>query len=1088
MSKYALYGIFLQSLLCSMLLAENSAAQKSIEEIYLQVSVKDATIEDVFKKIEQHTDFEFVYKENVLGIDDKFTVNFTERSLGDVLRYLSIEAKLRFKRVNENISVVRIAEEQEKLPQISEEFAAQVKISGTVTSAEDDEPLPGVSILVKGTQKGTTTNFDGNYSIEVSPGSVLQFSYIGYLTKEVNVSNQSTINVGLDADLEQLEEVVVVGYGAVKKSDLTGSVASLKQEDVISIPTNNVLESMQGKVSGMDIVRSSGQVGSAVNITVRGNRSLIASNAPLILVDGISYGSDVNINPNDVESIEVLKDASSTAIYGSRGANGVIMITTKKGKSGKPTVSLNVFRGVNTITNYPTLTNTQQYVAQRREAYRATDNWSSPADDVNLWTAEELERINQGISTDWYDVLYDEGLVQDYQASLTGGNENTKISLSLDYYNEKGIITNDELNRYNGRFNINQKLSDKIDIGTSMFFSYSKTNARRSQIFDQVQKMYPTGIPYEEDGSIKVYPFANGTDVNPLVDGNEDNYINETLAYRTFSTTTFNYKIIDGLVFNSNLGLNVLNSRNGIFEGVNSTAAQSNKGLSRAVKSTSQSRNITWENTLTYDKTLGKHNFVALLGNSYINNYSEDTYAEGKDLGFEQAQFHNLDGTQQDFFISSNLIETSLLSYFGRVNYKFNDKYLATFTFRADGSSVLGDNNKWGYFPSAALAWRVIEENFLASSTLLSDLKVRTSLGVSGNTAVSAYQTSGGLGRTIYSFDETAAYGYRPEDLSNEDLKWEKTKVLNAGLDFGFIGNRITGTIDVYKTWTQDLLMTQLIPSHTGYESVIGNVGKTETKGVDISLSSVNIEKADFSWNTDVTFTANKEKITKLNSDQDDVANAWFIGQPTQVLYDYNKIGIWQLNEEAAAAEFGQAPGDIKVQDVNGDNVITADDDRVIVGQATPKWTAGITNRFNYKGIELQVFIIARVGQTIMSEAARHFRPATESNSAVVDYWTPENPTNAYPRPNSSKTTSNMLYHSTLGYRNGDFMKIKTLTLAYNFQPNVLGKLGLSNWRVYATAKNYFTFSHFDDYDPERGGSSSYPMTKQLVFGTNISF
>ena len=384
------------------------------------------------------------------------------------------------------------------------------------------------------------------------------------------------------------------------------------------------------------------------------------------------------------------------------------------------------------------------------------------------------------------------------------------------------------------------------------------------------------------------------------------------------------------------------------------------------------------------------------------------------DLAFEQSKFHNLDGNAQNFRIASDYFETALLSYFGRVNYKLMDKYLLTMTMRADGSSVLAKGNKWGYFPSAAAAWRIKEEDFLKNVEKLSDLKLRVSYGRSGNSAVSAYQTLGGLSKTIYEFDNNTSYGYRPSDLANTDLKWEKTDALNVGIDLGFLNNRVHATIEAYKTWTSDLLMTMILPGHTGFASVIGNVGKTETRGLDITVNTVNYSSKNFKWTSDLTFSANKEKITALNTDQDDVSNGWFIGQSTQVIYDYKKVGIWQLGEEELAAKYGQAPGDIRVKDNGNKGYIDANTDREILGQRTPKWTAGFNNRFEYKNWELSFFLYARVGQLLRCEAAQHFRPSAYVNSAVVDYWTPENPTNAYPRPNASKSESTMQYYSTL--------------------------------------------------------------------------
>ena len=966
-------------------------------------------------------------------------------------------------------------------------FAQDRTITGTVTDNKQ-EPLIGVNVVVKGnTSVGAITDLDGKYSLSVPEGkATLVFSYIGYVTQEVSVGSRNTVDVVLVDDAQALDEVVVVGYGVVKKRDLVGSIASVKSQDITAVPTSNVLESMQGKIAGLDMTRSSGQPGSSFNFTIRGNRSLTASNAPLILVDGIAYGTDIDINPNDVESIEVLKDASTTAIYGSRGANGVILVTTKKGKEGKAKVDFNAYWGPSFSTNLPKVNNTEQYVAMRREAMRAVGQWNSPADDGVIWDAVALERIKNNVNTDWYDLIMDDATTQNYQVSISGGTDATKVSFSLDYFDETGILIGDDFDRFNGRINVSQRIMKGMEAGASALFTTSTRNAAPSNVFHAAQTKEPYGVPFNEDGSLNKYPFtgSGATDINMLFNQDKNNYVDETKSNRFFGTLFLNWEIIKGLQFRTNFGYDSQNSRNGHFEGVNSTFVESNKGLAKVSKNETHSTSWTWENTLTYTKDFDIHSLTAMVGHSMSKSSSEDTYAEGKGLSFEQSLFHNLDGTQQDYALSSTLTESSMLSYFARLNYKLLDKYLLTATLRADGSSVLAKGNRWGYFPSVAVAWRMKDEHFLSSVDEISDLKLRLSYGLSGNSAVSPYQTTGGLSKTIYEFGTVPAYGYRPYSMANLELQWEKTRVLNFGVDFGLFNNRVYATIDAYKTWTSDLLLPMILPGHTGFTEVISNVGKTETRGIDLSINTVNFDTKDFKWTTDLTFSANKEEITALNTNQNDVGSGWFIGSPTKVFYDYEKIGIWQTSE---AAKYGQEPGDIKVRDQNNDGAIDANNDRKVLGQQTPKWTAGLNNRFEYKGWDLSFFLYARVGHLIQNEAAANFNPSGWNNSIACDYWTPENPTNAYPRPNFNKNES-MLYKSTLAYCKGNFLKIKDITFGYSFPKQMISKLNMSKLRIYTTLKNFFTFSAVDDYDPERGGSNSYPMTKQVVFGINVSF
>ena len=961
---------------------------------------------------------------------------------------------------------------------------AQKAITGSVKDA-NGEPLIGVSISA-GSGHGTVTDADGHFALkDVSPSAILKFSYVGYNTQELKVGNQHDINVVLQSSYESLDEVVVVGYGVMKKRDLSGSISQLKPKDITAVPTTNVLESLQGKIAGLDMTPSSGAVGAGFSFNVRGNRSLTASNAPLILVDGIAYGSDITINPNDIESIEVLKDASTTAIYGSRGANGVIIITTKKGKEGKTKVEFNAYAGPVMKTRMPETMNAQQNVDFQREALVAAGSYT---DDSAFLTSEQLELLRQGVSIDWLDLVMQSGFTQNYQASISGGTERTQASFSLDYQNEKGLLRGDQMNRYGGRLNITHKLANALEVGASMHLNYRNQNSSPSGAYHYARTYSPLAKPYNEDGSINRLPLygSSSTSVNLLVDQNKDNYLNETKAYRLFGTGYLSWNIVKGLNYRTNLGVDLQSTTQGLFQGINSSFAQGNSNRAYAQKTETHNNGYTWENILTYSNDFGVHHLTAMVGHSMSKSHYENLSANGKGFAFDAAQYHNLTSAEADKNISSSLTESSMISYFGRIYYKLLDKYMLTLTMRADGSSVLAEGNKWGYFPSVAAAWRLKEENILKNVDAISDLKLRLSYGLSGNSAVSAYQTTGGLNQTYYDWNGTAAYGYRPYGLANKDLKWEKTRVLNFGIDYGMFNNRLYATIDLYKTWTSDLLLPMLLPGHTGFDQVISNIGKTETKGIDITITGAIVDKKDFKWNADLTMGHTKEKIVSINSDQDDELNGWFIGQPTQVYYDYHKIGIWQSNEEAEAAKYGQKPGDIKVEDVNHDGQITPEADRMIIGQRTPKLTLGFNNKLQYKAWELDFFLYGRFGHTVINNFKRGFIRSGWQNQSVYDYWTPTNPTNDMPRPLYGD--NNPLYASTLGYEKGDFVKIKDITLAYNVPLKAISKIGLSRLRIYGTMKNFFTFSGVSDYDPEGNGSIYYPITKELVFGVNVAF
>lgn len=963
---------------------------------------------------------------------------------------------------------------------------AQVKQISGIVSDEKGEPLIGVNVSVKGGTNGAITDLEGKFSLNVDSKDVVVFSYIGYITQEIRANDSKITKVILEEDSETLDEVVVVGYGVMKKSDVTGSISSLKSKDITSVPTSNVLEAMQGKIAGLDMMKSDGEAGATLNFTLRGNRSLNASNAPLIMVDGVAYGSTLDINPSDIESIEVLKDASSTAIYGSRGANGVILITTKRGSAGKTNVSFNAYFGPQMAAGLADIMNAEQYATLKREAYRT----QGITDDNAIFTANELQGLKNHEYLDFQDMCVSTGLVQNYEVNVNGGNEKTQVNLSLGYYKETGLFKNDDLTRFNGMVGVDQTITKRLKIGASMLLTY-KDNNKRQDPLNQANKIVPIGKAYNDDGTFNMFPsYGSATSVSPLADEQPNAYKNNILTKRLFGSAYLNWEIIDDLLLRTTLGVDLNSSRRGYFYDKNTINGGTKE--SKSGGELSSNNNYTWETTLNYNKTFGEHGFNFLLGNSVISNHAESFDLSGKNQTFAGNLFWNLASATDQREIASSLIEDKMVSFFGRIHYKLKEKYLFNVSLRADGSSVLADGHKWGYFPSAAFAWRIIDENFMEKTTsFMSDLKLRLSWGISGNSAISPYQTLGGLGSTTYSFGEVGAYGYFPRNISNKDLGWEKTQTFNVGIDFGFLNNRISGNIEIYQTNTTDLLMSRQLPPTSGFASVMENIGEVRNRGIEIGLNTVNFKpltREGFSWNTNLSFTLNREAIQSLASGSNrDLVNSWFVGEPISVYYDYNKIGIWQLGEESEAAKYGQVPGDIKVEDIDKDGSISSEKDRKIVGTDRPDFVLGMNNYFAYKGFDLSVFMYARVGQTIKSEASGNYKIDGLENGPVVDYWTPENPTNSHPRPDKNKNLSSA-YMSTLYYQDGSFLKIREITLGYSLPNTWLSKVKISKCRVYGTLKNFFTFSHMGPYDPERGGSLSFPMTKQVVFGINLNF
>ena len=960
-------------------------------------------------------------------------------------------------------------------------FAQTRQISGMVKDMSG-EPVIGVNVSVKGTGNGSITDLDGKFTIpNVKEKDVLVVSYIGYLTQSVSVGKQTSFIITLKEDTQALDEVVVVGYGVQKKRDLSGAVSSVKSRDITAIPTTNALEALQGKVAGLDLTASSGKAGADLSFTIRGERSLKASNAPLILVDGIDYGTTLDINPSDIESIEVLKDASSTAIYGTRGANGIIIVTTKKGKAGKSKVSLNAFASINMISSYPSIMNGAEYAQLKREAYRdQTTNEYLPDEQV-FTVAQELEYVREGVSTDYRDLMMSNGFNQNYELSITGGTEKTQHSISLGYRGENGLFKNDNYKRLNARVALDHKLLENLKIGTNITYTYKDQNTRRDPL-NMCNKIVPLSKPYDENGEVVRFPAPGyNSQTNPLVDDVDGAVKDNTKATRFFGSLYANWNITKDLLFRTTLGVDVRNKRRGYYCSANSLDGEGKD--SKSLKEHTIESGITWENVLTYSKILGEHDFQIMGGTSTIYKSKEYTLASGKGQTYGGNIYHNLASNTIDSYLN----EEKLASFFGRVNYKFMDRYILTASLRADGSSLLADGHKWGYFPSVAVAWRMNEESFLKGFDELSNLKLRLSWGESGQSAIDPYQTVGLLGSSTYSFNNDLASGLYPKTMSNKNLTWETTSVFDLGVDFGFFNNRLSGSVDVYKSYTRNVLMNRKIPSTNGYTEVMENIGKTENFGIDVALNSVNIQKKNFTWTTDFTLSHNKEKIKELASGAlRDEANSWFVGEAFQVFYDYKKIGIWQLDEADEAAKNGQKPGDIKIQDTDGNGEITPED-RVIYSKR-PKVTFGINNSFTIHDFEFSFFIYSRLGQWIDYEFNRGYKPDGLENSSNVDYWTPENPTNNFPRPNRFYGFGKTRYSSTLKYEKGSFVKVRDVTLAYNIPSKVLASLGLGRARIYATAKNFFTFSSIDNYDPERGGGISFPMTKQLVFGVNLDF
>lgn len=968
-------------------------------------------------------------------------------------------------------------------------------LHGVVEDTAGD-PLIGASVFIKGGSNGIATGIDGKFALSVKKGDILDVRYIGYMPVDIKITGQNDVVISMKEDLRNLDEVVVVGYGTQKKRDLTGSVASVSDRDFADRPVSDVSQALAGKVAGLDIVASGTNPGDNASMLLRGHRSFVASNDPLIILDGVTFSGALNdINPYDIKSIDILKDASSTAIYGSQGANGVIIITTKRGDNSAPRVTLDMYWGFSKIYGTLPVMNGNQFAAWQREAARAMNRIGTD-DELNKTYLDKVEYDNlvAGNSVNWQDMLYQTGFQQKYQLGVAGGTEKVQYNITGNFFSQEGVIPTRKFERFSVHPNVDVKISPTVKVGMSTLLSYNRRHSKIEPGMAAEDAIFnsPLGSPRDEDGNINFDPANDGYRRHPLSDFEYDSYRWEDRRYSGYVNLYADWQILPVLKYHFNFGADAI-----INNTKESTTPNSIKG-SRAGRPTAayltnrEYTKLTVENILTFDKEWNDMHHLTVTGiHSYQTYHGEQNYIGAQDIPYDDSRWYNIGTASTINGYDSALTEWKLLSFAGRAFYSFNDRYLLTLSMRADGASQFSPNHKWGYFPSAALGWRLSEESFFENTrSWLSNLKLRLSYGVTGNQGISPYQTQGNLKSTVYGFDEASGLGMRPGELANKDLKWESTKVYNLGIDFGFFNNRLSGNIEMYLSRTSDLLMYRYIPITTGFERVLSNVGSTKNKGIEVALHSINIDNRNFNWTTNATFALNREKIDELyNGKVDDIGNKWFIGQPINVFYNYKKIGLWQLGEEDEAAKYGQKPGQVKLLDVDGNNKYT-DDDRMILGSTQPKFVLDVVNSLRWRDWDMSFDVYVRCGNMMSVGYFNQPSSGRLNKLATLDYWTPENPTNSYPRP-TDQYESDYTYGSTLTYRSGTYVRLKTLTLGYTLPKSLMEKFRINSARIYCTADNlwYWSKAEFDDLnmDPEYNGSTR-PATRTFIFGLNVSF
>lgn len=991
-----------------------------------------------------------------------------------------------------------------------------VTISGKVSDDAGD-PLPGVSVMVKGTQQGTATDATGEYKLVLNSLPVsLVFSFVGYISKEIKVTSQSHLSVSLAADTKALEEVVVVGYGTVKKSDLTGAVSKIGEGNIKATPIVSLDRAMQGRAAGVQVVSNSARPGGSSTIRIRGSGSVNASNDPLYVVDGFPTDNLNSINPNDIESIEILKDASATAIYGSRGSNGVVMVTTKHGKAGKTVVAYEGYYGVQSVRRKIPLLNGQQFAEFVNEAQ--VNNGGTPYFDGS--NADRPLPSAIGAGTDWQDAILQNAPMQNHQLGISGGSEKSRYAISFGYYDQGGIIKNSDFKRYTLRSNIDSDISSRVKVGLTFQGAYTESNDAQTEptgnlaytgVISAAMNYSPTFKMYNDDGTYyKNQGQLNGLGAdNPLALLNE--FTNKTSAIRLLANSFVDIKIMEGLNLRSSIGADVQTSRLNYYVTRDAIVGASVQGS--AAVTTKQRLNWLNENTLNYTKNFNsKNNFSALIGYTIQEIKGEEAVAKANTFSDDFAEFNNLGAGSTLIAPTSTANEWALISYLARVNYGYDDRFLLTLTGRRDGSSRFGPNRKQGFFPSGALAWKLHNEKWFSNIPSVTEAKLRTSYGLSGNQEIGNYQYLANISAAPYVIGGVLNTGSATAGIANPDLRWEKNAQFDIGLDLGLFRNRITLSADYYYKKTSDLLFNVGVPTSSGFSTTLKNIGSVQNKGLELGLNTVNIDKNGLRWSSEFNITFNRNKILTLDGRQEfrtgsdaTISNTsqnpilLRVGSELGNYFGLVMDGIFQNQSEIDnSAQKAAKPGDIRYIDRDGSGVIN-DDDRDILGSANPDFFGGINNTVSYKGFEFNVFVQGSYGNEILNFASfdqLNFTGGNNQSARVLDRWTPTNPSNTIPRANAAGG-SRLL--STLHVEDGSYLRFKNISLGYNLPQKWRSKFRSQAAKVYVAAQNLFTLTKYTGYDPEvnRYGSSSlsqgidyggYPAAKTILVGLNLTF
>ncbi|WP_286862549.1 MULTISPECIES: SusC/RagA family TonB-linked outer membrane protein [Sphingobacterium] len=979
---------------------------------------------------------------------------------------------------------------------------AQDKLINGLVSDQQKQPIEGVTVSVKGGTKSTTTDSKGTFAIEAGNGAVLVLTNVGYKTAEVPVGANNRVQVTLQSDDIAMEEVVVIGYGTQRKEAVTGSVASVSGSTMNEVPAANISRALQGRIAGVNMQQNSSKPGSPMQIRIRGTRSLTADNNPLIVLDGIPFaGSISDINPADIKSVDVLKDASATAIYGSRGANGVILVTTNKGRMGQQAqLAYNGFTGLRTVfAKYPMMSGPE--FAEMRRYVGQFQNTLDESDDTN---------------TDWQDLFYKNGMVNSHDISVNGGAEKGNYNFGAGYFRDEGVIPLQNYTRYNLRAALDQQVGKIFKFGFNLNQNYSITNGNNLGLYG-VLSASPIANPFNTDGTLKsrIQQQTSGQQWVHTRESYEalgDSYINQQRVFGSYNNMYGEIRIpgVGGLTYRTNLGLNFRQNNDGSYTG---QGVFSGTPDNVSTASVANGRTVQWvmENLLTYDRTFAqKHNLNLVALYSAEQNTTNSTLISARDIPIDAFQFYNIGRAQGEIIVNPDqqgYAKSSLMSFMGRAMYTFDNRYMLTMTMRRDGSSRLAPGHKWHAYPAISAGWNIHNEKFMSALPWINQLKLRLGYGQTSNQAVDPYKTLGLLSTRPYNFDTQFLTGYYMSELPNPSLGWEFSKTYNYGLDFGLFNNRVSGTMEYYVQNTDNILLRVGLPPTNGGGSYMANIGKTQNKGFEVSLNGAVIDNENgWKWDVGVNLYANRNKLVELTSgSQRDEGNQWFVGHPIDVIFDYKKIGLWQADDPYRdILEPGGNAGMIKVEytgeyDENGvpTRAIGAADRQIINIQ--PNFLGGFNTRLAYKNVDLNVVGTFQIGGTLISSLYGSTGYLNQlntraGNNVSVDYWREDRTDAKYPKPGGIQSGDNPKYGSTLGYFDASYLKVRTITMGYNFKQKWVERMGIGRLRLYATVENPFVL--FSPYHKESGGDpepNSYGdenvavggLRRILVVGTN---